>query len=582
MRVSASAQTVSQRTSLTRDRAVESLEARVLLSSNFPNVDISQLNGNQAEAAIAIDRNNPSRLFSASNIDFGDGLFTAVSSDSGASWTSKVIADGSDHLDPACCDPSSAFDQFGNLYLVYLNAAETRMRLLLSTDGGRTFDNLTSFEGRLDQPTVVSGAGQVWVMFSKGGQVSAGGASVSGLGQVGEFGKLQNLPGSKGGQFGDVAIGSAGQVMVAYQRGSGESSRLMMNVDPDGVGPQTFGARVQIAATNVGGFLRLPAQPRRGIDVEASLGFDRSGGAFNGRAYVAYTDRVSKSSDNTDTLLRYSDDNGAHWSNAIRVNDDSGRNTQMLPRLAVDDTSGAFAISWYDARNDRGLNSASDSNALPNDDVQLFATVGTPVAEGVRLSPNQQVSEGTSNASRADNGIDLGDYTGLDFFDGVLHPAWADNSNSTGDDPGNTGPLDIFTASAAEASFAPATATSLGGLVSGGGPAALFAGKSAVRASSSYKFKMTFSSPAGVDPATITGAEIVISGPGGASLPATLLKVKPSKSGSLVASYRALGRAPDRSLPDAGTYTLSLVSGLVKDLNGSAANGGIIGNVVVG
>ncbi|MBI2826336.1 MAG: PEP-CTERM sorting domain-containing protein [Planctomycetia bacterium] len=32
-------------------------------------------------------------------------------------------------------------------------------------------------------------------------------------------------------------------------------------------------------------------------------------------------------------------------------------------------------------------------------------------------------------------GFDYGDYLGVDFFNGVAHAVWADNSNSTGDNP---------------------------------------------------------------------------------------------------------------------------------------------------
>ena len=41
--------------------------------------------------------------------------------------------------------------------------------------------------------------------------------------------------------------------------------------------------------------------------------------------------------------------------------------------------------------------------------------------------------------------IDYGDYTGLDFTHGVLYPTWADNSNSTGDNPdGTLHQLDLY------------------------------------------------------------------------------------------------------------------------------------------
>src|SRR5579859_4849539 len=84
----------------------ESLESRTLLSSGFPNIDISKLPGNQAEGAISIDRANPNNEFALSNIDSGDGLMAATSSDGGHSWAQRLIGDDSDGLPPACCDPS--------------------------------------------------------------------------------------------------------------------------------------------------------------------------------------------------------------------------------------------------------------------------------------------------------------------------------------------------------------------------------------------------------------------------------------------------------------------------------------------
>ena len=61
------------------------------------------------------------------------------------------------------------------------------------------------------------------------------------------------------------------------------------------------------------------------------------------------------------------------------------------------------------------------------------------------------VSEGASNAKASRNGIDFGDYTGLGFAFGIAHPAWADNSNSTADNPdGTLHAFDVCSAAVAE------------------------------------------------------------------------------------------------------------------------------------
>jgi hypothetical protein len=99
---------------------------------------------------------------------------------------------------------------------------------------------------------------------------------------------------------------------------------------------------------------------------------------------------------------------------------------------------------WYDARNDLGMGGTGDTDGIPNDDAQLWGAFSSD--GGASFTPNIRLSAGTSNAHDSTNGIDYGDYTGLSFFGGLAHPAWADNSNSTGTNPnGALYKLDIFT-----------------------------------------------------------------------------------------------------------------------------------------
>src|SRR5207237_2791025 len=119
----------------------------------------------------------------------------------------------------ACCDPSANFDGFGNLFLAYAHDRGEGVEVALSTDGGQTFSSAGTFDGHLDQPTVATGPGAVWVTFARNGAVIAAGAPVGGLGAVGAFTSFK-LPGSGGGNFGDVAGGAAGQGAVTFHKGS--------------------------------------------------------------------------------------------------------------------------------------------------------------------------------------------------------------------------------------------------------------------------------------------------------------------------------------------------------------------------
>src|SRR5262249_50193616 len=175
------------------------------------------------------------------------------------------------------------------------------------------------------------------------------------------------------------------------------------------------------------------------IDAEGNIAYDRSGGAHNGRVYLVYVDRPSTSSFDTDIFTRFSDDDGTSWSTPVRVNDDAMGNgkSQFGPAIAVDQTTGNVAVTWYDTRNSDAANNTT----------QVFGTASFD--GGVTWCPNIQISTGTSDGSMADPGFDYGDYDTMDFNSGSFYRSWADNSNSTGDNPdGGLNPitLDIYTA----------------------------------------------------------------------------------------------------------------------------------------
>jgi len=255
------------------------------------------------------------------------------------------------------------------------------------------------------------------------------------------------VPGTNNCTYGDIAIGPTGQVMqVCTLTESGQGGgRLFVNVDLDGLGPAGFGDRVFVAETHVGGFDFIPPQRDRSIDAEPGLAWDRTGGARNGRVYLVYTKEIQNESDNTDIFVRFSDDNGATWSQGVRVNDDQTPNSQFLPKIALDQTSGNVAAVWYDARRDLGTGGAGDTDGIANDDAQLWGAFSTD--GGATFGANVQISAGTSNSHDSGNGIDYGDYSGLAFYGGKARPAWSDNSNSTGTNPdGALHQLDIYTA----------------------------------------------------------------------------------------------------------------------------------------
>jgi Ca2+-binding RTX toxin-like protein len=403
------------------------------------NIDLTKLSGDEAEATIQINPANPKQIFVAMN-----PVITRRSTDGGSSWTS-----GGSGIGSSCCDNAAAWDEFGNLFLTNINGGVDKIRLYLSVNGGKDFTKLLNIDtGAIDQPTVKAAAGMVWVTWNDDGTIKARGAQVTGLGSVGAFSAEQDATGSDtlGGQFGDIAISPDGAIVVTWQTDTGTipgcPCAVYVNTDPDGLGPLPFAAAVQATTTNVEKFDAIPAQSERTIDAEANLAYDRSGGAFDGRLYLVYTDEDPDESDDTDIFIRRSDDNGATWGAPVLVNDDATTNSQLLPYLAVDRSTGKLIVTWYDARND-----GSD-----NHDVQYFGAVSED--GGVTFGTNFKISDGTSDGDDvADSFFQFGDYSWVDYHDNTAFPVWSDNSNSTGTNPNGTHALDLYTAKILTAPF---------------------------------------------------------------------------------------------------------------------------------
>lgn len=440
------------------------------------NVDVSVLANNDAEDAVAVNPTNPSNVV-AMAITFTQqtGLIEGVSFNAGRIWTRQIIGGSTaDPLGDICCDEQLAWDRYGNLWMTYLLNSTGDVLVALSTDGGLNWTKVadvvpTTVTGNSgngkpkarprgqvhlaqygDQPSIGVGPSSVWVSYTStpSGEVQAFGLSVSGLGSYGPVSALETVPTSNGqGDYGDTAVGPNGEVVVVYQdKQNGEvGSNIYTALDPDGLGPAGFGTPRLLAHSYVGGFDFIPAQPHRSVDAEANLAWDRSGGAHNGRLYAVWTQEIGNESNDMDIEAQHSDDSGATWSPAVRVNDDRTANSQFMPSIAVDQSTGNVGLSWYDARNDAGAGGPGDTNGVPNDDVQIWATDSTD--GGTSFVPNFRVSAGTSNASDAAYGFDYGDYTHAAFAGGAFWPVWSDNSNSAGGNPdGTLHQLDLYAA----------------------------------------------------------------------------------------------------------------------------------------
>jgi hypothetical protein len=449
---------------------------------NDPDVNMSELGGNQLEVSIVVDPKDSDRQFAFSNGERDDtisGLFAAYSIDGGETWfhvdpTDGFIADAYDSLTRACCDPTATWDEFDNLWIAYLDDfLNPAIVVAVSTDGGMSFVEVDGFGSNADQPSIASGPGSVWLTYAQFSatleKIRVVGAKVNDHNDYDPFGTVCEIEdsidvqASADGNFGDIAIGPNGQVLVAYQlpqTGIGPAD-IFVSLDNDPDPTTCFFPNSELAAhTNVGAFKPLPAQPNRGITAGADLAWDRSPGG-SGQAYLVYTDHAGDPDNEAyDTDIYFTIPigfgpigSGPTW----LLNDDFTAYSQFMPSIAVDQKSGEIAVSWHDARNDRGQGQSGefpeDWDGKPNTNAQLFVTYSGD--GGSSFLPERQVSTGSSHEKGAEppegdrSDLDYGDYASLAFVDGNIYPAWADNSNSTLNNPdGLIHRMDVYTARA--------------------------------------------------------------------------------------------------------------------------------------
>ncbi|MBW3544289.1 MAG: DUF5011 domain-containing protein [Bacteroidetes bacterium] len=417
--------------------------ATASLETEVPNINVSNLTGNEAEVSISVNptnRNNQVICAHAPGLAVMNTFFTT---DGGLTWTSVALGQAQDGL-PAGTrfDPTVAFAGDGNVYISYgvISAATRDLMVARSTDGGATYDQFTviSTDASLDKWIIGTGpdatiANQFNVYLAyritEGSNVVTRLASSYDQGATFPTDVLVSTTGDAN-TFGMPAVGPNGEVYVVWDdqanRPTSSDIRVAMSADNGA----TFGPTRLVGTTTVTRNPTryiIPAQPDRGVLAVPSIAVDRSGGPFNGRVYVAYTIVGGGGTNDTDIVVRSSDNQGASWSAAVTVNTDGGSNSQFLPWLDIDQVTGQVVLAWYDARNDTNNQQVEAFLGFSNNGGATFTN---------RLVSDNPSDQSANNASRWGN--NFLEYIGVASLNGVAYPVWADNSLNLAD-------LDIFT-----------------------------------------------------------------------------------------------------------------------------------------
>jgi hypothetical protein len=193
-------------------------------------------------------------------------------------------------------------------------------------------------------------------------------------------------------------VGPSGQVYVAWSQGETIYFDRSLDggltwLDQDIVAAdQPFGWDFEI-----GGFSRANGMPVTACDLSKSR--------HRGTIYINYCDQRNGSND-TDVWLVKSSDQGNTWTPPLRVNNDPAGSQQFFTWMAVDPTSGAIYIVFYDRRN---------YNDLKTDVYLAYSFDGGETFKNVKISERPFMPSPN---------IFLGDYNNISAFGGVVRPIW--------------------------------------------------------------------------------------------------------------------------------------------------------------
>ncbi|MDH3269557.1 MAG: glycoside hydrolase, partial [Ignavibacteria bacterium] len=307
-----------------------------------------------AEPHLTQNPNNPKQYFGAYNTN--GAWFT----NDGHDWTSIQPNFGTS----VNGDPSTAYDNLGNLYYESMYGGVTGCKVIRSSNNGTTWGtSVTSISGNdknwmaADQTTGPF-ANYIYTTMTPGNfaRSTNNGASWT----ITETFGTQSLPGMM------VCVGpngstDGGAVYVVTNSGNAFASTYTFYVSTDGGLNFTLKSAQNFAnyvGTNVNGRNSVQNMRTRPYPF---ISADQSTGTYRGRFYCIYASNTPSGNGNKpDIFCRYSTNQGSTWSSAIKINDDLNTtvHNQWHPSIWCDKSTGRLYVKWMDTRDTPSSDSA--------------------------------------------------------------------------------------------------------------------------------------------------------------------------------------------------------------------------------
>lgn len=401
-----------------------------------PDVLIEEGLTTQSENSVFVNPNdNDSILNSNNSSDYpAQMMFGAnyqLSEDAGQSWEGQLYGAGEDNAG----DPAAAISLNGTMYIGKINAFYGQS-VARSVNGGQTWDDVvlasvTGYPNLLDK-------NHLWVDNSTSspflGNVYAAwtrfGGNDNGLIQVAR--SINNgiswstpvnistgvnaLAHSQGVNIQTGPNGELYLVWAIYDTWPGDENALGFARSFDG--GQTFEPAYRIL-NNINGLRNSLTSKNMRVSGFPGMAVDQSNGPNRGTIYVVWNNLgipgVNTGPD-IDVYLIKSTNNGASWSNPIKVNQDTpglGKE-HFMPWITCDPITGTLSVIFFDDRN------------TGTDDCEVWVANSY---DGGQSWEDFRVSDFAFTPSPIPGlgGGYMGDYLGITAYDRKVYPVWSDN-----------------------------------------------------------------------------------------------------------------------------------------------------------
>lgn len=418
----------------------------------------------QNESSIAINPLNPLNVI-GSAVDYRGSSSTLAyyTLDGGATWENVTLGTALPGW-ASSNDPSVAFDREGRGYLCYggfnrtgnAQFGENGVFVSVTTDGGQTWDPKhvpvilhtgpqtadSSFEDKyyvhVDTATASPFHNRLYIPWKR--VVNADSSTQIVIASSSDHGRTWTTPVPVSARFSrtseDTTFGQSfplartgpdGSVHVVWNSGTERAIRYARSTDGGVTFTEprllhrytSFGIKSTIGGqtnSRVKGTVRAEAYP--------TLVADATNGPRRGWLYLVW------SADTVPNIyFSRSTDNGTTWSAPVVVHSDT-TNDQFWPWIALDPTNGDLGVMYFDSRDDA-------ANILVNCYVSYSSDGGTTWKD-------RRAGDGENDLRKnpfAGNTF-AGDYSGCDFYDGIIRPSWVDMRNTVSNPADN----DVYTA----------------------------------------------------------------------------------------------------------------------------------------